>query len=81
MCSNPPALTNGGVQNEGVYVVGAVATYSCNTGYQFSTENTTRTCQMNQMWSQEFIACVEGIHGQIFGNLCSIFMWLNHLNF
>jgi hypothetical protein len=57
LCSTPPALTNGNVDNIGVYVVGAVATYSCDSDYQFSTEATTRTCQMNQTWSEETIAC------------------------
>jgi hypothetical protein len=61
LCSNPPALANGSVDTIGVYVVGAVATYSCNSDYRFSTEATIRTCQLNQTWSEETIACEKGI--------------------
>ena len=62
-CTDPPQLTNGRFVDQlddGPYVLGAIVEYKCNTGYQLSTTDFTRTCQRNSTWTMENIACVVG---------------------
>ena len=37
---------------------GAVATYTCNSGYHQTAGSDVRTCQMNGIWSGEMATCV-----------------------
>ena len=56
---DPPLLQNGRVVL-GPNVVGSVVNYTCDTGYQFSNNNTQRTCMIDQTWSSEDISCEKG---------------------
>ena len=53
----PPPLANGGFMNESSYIVGTIVTYTCNSGYRFSSEATSRVCLINSTWSMEDIEC------------------------
>ena len=56
----PPSLDNGDYTLSSNNIVGSIATYTCNEGYRFSTTATSRTCQLNEMWSMEDIQCQKG---------------------
>ena len=62
MCDDPPVLNKGSytVDDMGL-VVGTVAIYSCNAGYEFMTNYTTRKCLVNETWSTDDIECVLGM--------------------
>ena len=58
-CSSPPLLDNGeAVFNSTVF--GAVATYSCDEGYQLATPANQQTCLNSGDWSKEVIRCEAG---------------------
>ena len=60
-CPNPPpSLTNGEFTLSSSNIVGSIATYTCNEGYRFNTTATSRTCQLNEMWSMEDVQCEKG---------------------
>ena len=59
-CPDPPSLTNGEFTLNNSNIVGSIATYTCNNGYRFNTTATSRTCQLNEMWSMEDIQCEKG---------------------
>ena len=46
--------------NESSYIVGTIVTYTCNSGFQFSSEATSRVCLINSTWSMEDIECLLG---------------------
>ena len=43
--------------NESSYIVGTIVTYTCNSGFRFSSEATSRVCLINSTWSMEDIEC------------------------
>jgi hypothetical protein len=55
-CGVPPAIANGSVVATAV-TYGSTATYTCSTGYSFSTATTTRTCQADGTWSTPVPVC------------------------
>ena len=57
----PPSLTNGEFTLSSSNIVGSIATYTCNNGYRFNTTATSRTCQLNEIWSMEDVQCEKGL--------------------
>ena len=62
-CGEVPSLENGKVLvAPNNTEVGAVATYECETGYEFKDSRNTRICQNDMTWSNEDIECSIGMY-------------------
>ncbi|GFR85002.1 sushi, von Willebrand factor type A, EGF and pentraxin domain-containing protein 1 [Elysia marginata] len=57
-CGHPPRIRFAEVSFDSGTTVGSEAAYTCDVGYDFVGNQTTRTCESDGLWSREFIQCI-----------------------